>query len=173
MLKSDNLKLNILLKNSENSFKELQNKFNLITKKNIINEKTIVNLKNNCLTKIEMVCNDLRFHDMQNDTEYLLLKSVLKEQKKIQQQQEKRLTKISKNKLKFPKRREIPNKDSKFKEKYKDRVSSIKNSDAKIKENRKVAEQIERLRKSSIREINNDSQMPKRDAIEKNTRRKK
>lgn len=124
-------------------------------------------------TIIEMVCNDLRFHDMQNDTEYLLLKSVLKEQKKIQQQQEKRLTKISKNKLKFPKRREIPNKDSKFKEKYKDRVSSIKNSDAKIKENRKVAEQIERLRKSSIREINNDSQMPKRDAIEKNTRRKK
>lgn len=124
-------------------------------------------------TIIEMVCNDLRFHDMQNDTEYLLLKSVLKEQKKIQQQQEKRLTKISKNKLKFPKRRETPNKDSKFKEKYKDRVSSIKNSDAKIKENRKVAEQIERLRKSSIREINNDSQMPKRDAIEKNTRRKK
>ena len=127
-------------------------------------------------TIIEMVCNDLRFHDMQNDTEYLLLKSVLKEQKKIQQQQEKRLTKVSKNKLKFPKKAETPNKDSKFKEKYKDRVSSIKNSDAKIKENRKIAEQIEkieRLRKSSIREIDDDSQMPKREAIRKNARRKK
>lgn len=127
-------------------------------------------------TIIEMVCNDLRFHDMQNDTEYLLLKSVLKEQKKIQQQQEKRLTKVSKNKLKFPKKTETPNKDSKFKEKYKDRVSSIKNSDAKIKENRKIAEQIEkieRLRKSSIREIDDDSQIPKREAIRRNARRKK
>ena len=29
-------------------------------------------------TIIEMICNDLKFHDMQNDTEYLLLQSVLK-----------------------------------------------------------------------------------------------
>ena len=32
-------------------------------------------------TIIEMICNDLKFHDMQNDTEYVLLQTVLKEQK--------------------------------------------------------------------------------------------
>ena len=38
-------------------------------------------------TIIEMICNDLKFHDMQNDTEYLLLNSILKEQKKIQEKE--------------------------------------------------------------------------------------
>ena len=48
-------------------------------------------------TIIEMICNDLKFHDMQNNTEYLLLQSVLKEQKKLIAQNEKRLVKVSKN----------------------------------------------------------------------------
>ena len=46
-------------------------------------------------TIIEMICNDLKFHDMQNNTEYLLLQSVLKEQKKLIAQNEKRLVKVS------------------------------------------------------------------------------
>ena len=81
--------------------------------------------------------NDLKFHDMQNDTEYLLLKSVLKEQKKIQQRQEKGLVKVKNNKLGFMKK-ENPNKKSKFKEKYEDRVHSIQNTDAKIQENKRL-----------------------------------
>ncbi len=93
-------------------------------------------------TIIEMICNDLKFHDMQNNTEYLLLQSVLKEQKKMQQQ-EKRLTKISKGKI--PKREKEPRKVSKFKEKYKDRVESIQNTDATIQQNRKIAEEIEEM----------------------------
>lgn len=100
-------------------------------------------------TIIEMICNDLKFHDMQNDTEYLLLQSVLKEQKKIQQQQEKRLTKVSKNKL--PKRiskEKEGKKISKFTEKYKDRVESIQNTDAKTAENRKIAEEIEKMERA-------------------------
>lgn len=101
-------------------------------------------------TIIEMICNDLKFHDMQNDTEYLLLQSVLKEQKKIQQQQEKRLMKVSKRGgllSKLPKEKGT-RKNSKFKEKYKDRVESIQNTDAKILENRKIAEAIEKMEKS-------------------------
>lgn len=100
-------------------------------------------------TIIEMICNDLKFHDMQNDTEYLLLQSVLKEQKKIQQQQEKRLTKVSKSKL--PKRiskEKEGKKISKFTEKYKDRVKSIQNTDAKTAENRKIAEEIEKMERA-------------------------
>lgn len=101
-------------------------------------------------TIIEMICNDLKFHDMQNDTEYLLLQSVLKEQKKIQQQQEKRLTKVSKkggllNKL--PREKET-RRSSKFKEKYKDRVESIQNTDNKTAENRRIAEEIEKMERA-------------------------
>ena len=94
-------------------------------------------------TIIEMICNDLKFHDMQNDTEYLLLQSVLKDQKKLQAQQEKRLTKISKNKKRNMVK--MPKKVSKFKEKYSDRVESIQNTDAKTAENRKIAEEIEKM----------------------------
>ena len=100
-------------------------------------------------TIIEMICNDLKFHDMQNDTEYLLLQSVLKEQKKIQQQQEKRLTKVSNNKFanRFLKEKELK-RNSKFSEKYRDRVESIQNADLKTAENRRIAEEIEKMEKA-------------------------
>ena len=102
-------------------------------------------------TIIEMICNDLKFHDMQNDTEYLLLQSVLKEQKKIQQQQEKRLTKVNKNNgllSKITREKKDTKKSSKFKEKYKDRVESIQNTEVKIAENRRIAEEIEKMEKA-------------------------
>ena len=110
------------------------------------NDKILHNPDIIAATIIEMICNDLKFHDMQNDTEYLLLQSVLKEQKKIQQQQEKRLTKVSKNNFL---KRNIKERDvkkiSKFKEKYKDRVESIQNTDTKTAENRRIAEEIEKM----------------------------
>ena len=102
-------------------------------------------------TIIEMICNDLKFHDMQNDTEYLLLQSVLKEQKKNQQQQEKRLTKVNKNNgllSKITREKKDTKKSSKFKEKYKDRVESIQNTEVKIAENRRIAEEIEKMEKA-------------------------
>ena len=43
-------------------------------------------------------------------------------------------------------------KTSKFKEKYKDRVDSIQNTDAKIKENRKIAEEIEKMQREKKKE---------------------
>ncbi len=109
-------------------------------------------------TIIEMICNDLKFHDMQNDTEYLLLKSVLKEQKKLQQQ-EKGLIQVTKNKLGIKEKIKESNKISKFKDKYKERVKSIQNTDAKILENRKIAEQIEKTKQSKSTENTN---IPKR-----------
>lgn len=100
-------------------------------------------------TIIEMICNDLKFHDMQNDTEYVLLQTVLKEQKKLLQQQERHLVKVAKKGGLLSK---IPAKEtkrsSKFKEKYKDRVESIQNSDAKTAENRRIAEEIEKMEKA-------------------------
>lgn len=102
-------------------------------------------------TIIEMICNDLKFHDMQNDTEYLLLQSVLKEQKKLIAQNEKRLVKV-KEKPFARKSYEDHKRSSKFKEKYKDRVASIKNTDKKIAENKKIAKEIEKMENAKRRE---------------------
>ncbi len=99
-------------------------------------------------TIIEMLCNDLKFHDMQNDTEYLLLQSVLKEQKKIIAQNEKRLVKVKEKPFSRKTYEDHKNRGSKFKEKYKDRVASIKNTEKKTAENKKIAKEIEKMEKS-------------------------
>ena len=107
-------------------------------------------------TIIEMICNDLKFHDMQNNTEYLLLQSVLKEQKK----EDARRQRISAFQNKIMRTKRLPGskeqtttkKDSKFKEKYSDRVKSIQNTEAQMKANRKVAEEIEKMKNQKMKE---------------------
>lgn len=100
-------------------------------------------------TIIEMICNDLKFHDMQNNTEYLLLQSVLKDQKKLILKEEKRKKKLLES-GKLPKKESDIKRNSKFKEKYRDRVESIQNTDAKIKENRRIAEEIEKMERAKM-----------------------
>ena len=95
---------------------------------------------------MELICNELKFKDMQNDTEYMLIDSVLKDQKKYlakQQKKNKRQKQIVKKatqKVKGKDRRK-----SKFATKYKDRVESIQNSDTQAIENRRIAEEIEKM----------------------------
>ncbi len=105
-------------------------------------------------TIIEMICNDLKFHDMQNNTEYLLLQSVLKEQKKLIAQNEKRLVKVSKKPSLKNKKTHDAKKKSKFNEKYMDRISSIKNTEKKIAENRKLAKEIEKMENTKRESLN-------------------
>ena len=100
-------------------------------------------------TIVEMVCNDLKFHDMQNNTEYLLLQTVLKDHKKMILKEEKRRKKKLASGKPIKKEPDIK-KNSKFKEKYRDRVESIQNTDAKIKENRRIAEEIEKMEKAKM-----------------------
>ena len=101
-------------------------------------------------TVIELICNELKFKDQQNGIEYLMLNSILKEEKKdIKKGQKiekehKDIVKKATNNV----RSKNNNKKSKFSEKYKERVASIQNSDTKIKENRAIAEEIERLEKN-------------------------
>lgn len=88
-------------------------------------------------TIIELICNDLKFQDKQNETEYLLLNSVLKEQKKIQ---EKRARQALKHKGEVQKEvKKAPRGKSKFAMKYSDRVEAIQNTEAIIAKNRKAA----------------------------------
>ena len=97
---------------------------------------------------MELICNELRFKDLQNDTEYLLIESVLKNQKKYIAKLEKRSKKQKKIVKKATNTVRSDNKKktkSKFSTKYKDRVQSIQNADTQTIENRKIAEEIARM----------------------------
>lgn len=81
---------------------------------------------------IQIICDDLKFRDKQNDPEYIMLNSRLKEEKK----RKKNVRPIFKVKN-SNKNHNIRNekRKSKFSEKYKERVESIKTSDKKKIEN--------------------------------------
>ncbi|MGN1269929.1 MAG: uridine diphosphate-N-acetylglucosamine-binding protein YvcK [Clostridia bacterium] len=74
---------------------------------------------------IQLICDDLKFKDMQNDTKYILLNDRLKEAKKS-------LKENSKNDF-VPKKKTAKKVESKFKRKYKERIASIKESEIKMK----------------------------------------
>lgn len=88
-------------------------------------------------TIIELICNELKFRDKQNDDQYLLLNSKLKEEKK---------NKIRKkvNKKRKPKK---DRKASKFVNKYSERILSIKQSEETRKQNIKLEEEKQKITK--------------------------
>ena len=75
---------------------------------------------------IELVCEDLKFRDMQNDAQYLMLNTRLKESKK-----KLKTTMNTKTKKQTKKQKHLEKPKSKFVEKYNDRIQSIKESDGK------------------------------------------
>ena len=98
---------------------------------------------------VELICEDLKFRDMQNNPEYMILSDKLKHKKK----------KIKSNKNVWPWRRQAlaegteDNKEerkSRFINKYEERVQSIKESDAKFEQKaRRRSEDAARKGKSS------------------------
>lgn len=81
---------------------------------------------------IELICDDLKYQDKQNDPQYLLLHNKLKEDKRISKIQQK-MKKKENQKVKMPKDKQ-DKKQSKFSSKYSDRIASIKEADEKRKE---------------------------------------
>ena len=83
---------------------------------------------------IQMICDDLKFMDKQNEPEYLMLSTKLKADKEIKKSKMKSL----KTKRHKPKGAIMKGKKSKFVSKYSSRIESIKNTDSnaeKRKEN--------------------------------------
>ena len=105
---------------------------------------------------MELICNELRFKDLQNDTEYLLIESILKNQKKylakLERQNRKRKNIVKKATNKVEKNR----KKSKFSTKYQERVKSIQNSDKQTIKNKKIAEEISKMEKK----LNKKNKLP-------------
>lgn len=82
---------------------------------------------------IELICDDLKYQDKENDPQYLMLNTKLRE--------EKRITKVKKA-MKKKEQREIamegkhvktPKGKSKFSNKYRDRIASIREADEKVR----------------------------------------
>ena len=74
---------------------------------------------------IQLICDDLKFKDMQNDTKYILLNDRLSQAKKNLKEEGKKKSKH--------KSRNIETGKSKFSKKYQDRIKSIQESDLKMK----------------------------------------
>ena len=81
---------------------------------------------------MELICEDLKFRDKQNDFKYMLVNDRLKSSKK----QNKKNKNINQTK-KIPK--QVKGK-SKFYTKYQDRIESIQESDIKLKERTRLKE---------------------------------
>ena len=79
---------------------------------------------------IELVCDDMRFQDKQNDPQYMMLSTKLKHDKAIAKQVKKR---IKEEKKEVRKAKHEERRKSKFSNKYKERIDSIKEADSKFK----------------------------------------
>ena len=88
-------------------------------------------------TIMDLICTELKFRDKQNDEQYLLLNSKLKEERKK--------SKGKRSKIKKPRREKKNRKNSKFKNKYSERIKSIQESETTRKQNIKLYERAKEL----------------------------
>ncbi len=81
---------------------------------------------------IELICDDLKYQDKQNDPQYLMLNTKLKEEKRINKIK-KNMERKSKKGIE-PKEKNLSKKGkSKFSNKYSDRIASIREADEKAR----------------------------------------
>ena len=107
---------------------------------------------------IELICDDLKYQDKQNDPQYLMLSNKLKEDKRIQKikkRMENRENKKGKNSNKHEEKRRPK---SKFSAKYSERIKSIKEADEKFnkKASQRKTKQASPKSKKSKTEIRNE-----------------
>lgn len=86
---------------------------------------------------IQLICDDLKFNNMENNAQYMMLNNKLKNSKKSLKKQEKE----NKKNVQEAKNKNGKRGKSKFYEKYSDRIKSIQESDLKQKEKMKKSKQ--------------------------------
>ncbi len=98
---------------------------------------------------IELICDDLKYQDKQNDPQYMMLNNKLREDKRIHKIQE-QMKKKEKRLSKHPERKNKHQRGkSKFANKYSERIDSIRTADERIQKEKKRLEKknAERIRK--------------------------
>ena len=104
---------------------------------------------------IELICDDLKYQDKQNDPQYMMLNNKLKEDKRIQKMQKKMNKKKIKARKNPSKKENDKNKKSKFQSKYRDRIESIREADEKIKRNKPVKKKNPNINHRNARNVKN------------------
>ena len=96
---------------------------------------------------IELICDDLKYQDKQNDPQYLMLNNKLREDKRINKIKKQ----MEKENKKGKKPKEEKKRNSKFSNKYSERIESIKKSDEMVK----IKEEKYKKEKKSKKKNNN------------------
>ncbi len=91
---------------------------------------------------IEIICDDLKYQDKQNDPQYLMMNTKLKSDKRIE-----KIKKLSNKTNKKYNDNNKSKKKSKFSSKYSDRIASIKEADEKIRGKSSISGQSSKLKK--------------------------
>ena len=101
---------------------------------------------------IELICDDLKYQDKQNDPQYLMLNTKLREEKRINKIK-KNMEKKAKKEVKGKKTKKDDKKSkSKFSNKYSERIASIREADEKARrKNEKSEKKKISVKKSSSR----------------------
>ena len=99
---------------------------------------------------IELICDDLRYQDKQNDPQYLMLNNKLREEKRINKEKKKSKRKQQKNTKngKGKNKREFKSK-SKFSTKYSDRIASIREADKKAERKAKQRNKMKKTKEGN------------------------
>lgn len=107
---------------------------------------------------IQLICDDLKFKDMQNDTQYMMLNDRLKNAKKsLKQTQKDNKKKASKDKSKKDTEKK---RQSKFAKKYHDRIVSIREAELKLQQkemkNKQAEKKVKKVEEKTKKERKNN-----------------
>lgn len=115
---------------------------------------------------IELICDDLRYQDKQNDPQYLMLSTKLREDKRINKIKKSMAKKEKKNVT--GKKVETKKGKSKFSNKYSDRIASIREADAKAK----IKSEKEAKKNSKVTSSTKNTKINSRSSSAKNVKTK-
>lgn len=111
---------------------------------------------------IELICDDLKYQDKQNDPQYLMLNNKLREEKRIRKI--KKSMKRKEKSKKAGKRTKVAKGKSKFSNKYRERIESIREADDKIRE--QEIEKKETTKKAKKQEKEKEKELKKEPVVE-------
>ena len=120
---------------------------------------------------IELICDDLKYQDKQNDPQYMMLNTKLREDKrinKIQKSMEKKEKRNNGKNIKVDKTRG----KSKFSNKYSDRIASIREADEKARI-KMEKEEMKKVKKTSKKTANKNIKVSDKTTNASNTKRSK
>ena len=129
----------------------LQRNLSMITENYIRHDANLV-----ASSIIELICDDLKYQDKQNDPQYLMLNTKLREEKRINKIKKDMERKAKKGKTRNKKETAKRGK-SKFSNKYSERIASIREADAKAR--RKLEKENKKEKRST--NTTNTSKLPK------------